>query len=137
MCGLQDYQKSPIFVVFKLIIPITVVFYASFFGLLDQFGWHSPFLVAHFGWWTLISEAISAGYPKVAANISNWLGTRSHRSHLSGALMLCPISFHFHFVEIFNPYPDWVTFYLVFSFGQHLLWWGGSTSICSVKNALL
>ena len=39
--------------------------------------------------------------------------------------MLYPISFHFHFVEIFNPHPDWVTFYLVFSFGQHLLWWEG------------
>ena len=35
------------------------------------------------------------------------------------------ISFHFHFVEIFNPHPDWVTFYLVFSFGQHLLCWEG------------
>ena len=39
--------------------------------------------------------------------------------------MLYPISLHFHFVEIFNPYPDWVTFYLVFSFGQHLLGWEG------------
>ena len=39
--------------------------------------------------------------------------------------MLYPISFHFHFFEIFNPYPDWVIFYLVFSFGQHLLWWEG------------
>ena len=34
-----------------------------------------------------------------------------------------PISFHFHFVDIFNSYPDWIIFYLVFSFGQHLLWW--------------
>ena len=24
-----------------------------------------------------------------------------------------------------NPYPDWVTYHLVFSFGQHLLWWEG------------
>jgi hypothetical protein len=31
------------------------------FGLVDQFGWQSPFPVAHFGWWTLISEAISGG----------------------------------------------------------------------------
>ena len=35
--------------------------------------------------------------------------------------MLYASSFNFHFVEIFNPYPDWVTFHLVFSFGQHLL----------------
>ena len=28
--------------------------------------------------------------------------------------MLYPISFHFHFVEIFNPYPDWVTFFWSF-----------------------
>ena len=57
-----------------------------FFGLFNQFGWQPPFPLAHFGWWTLISEAISAGVPKVAAQITNWLGTRSHRSHLSGAL---------------------------------------------------
>jgi hypothetical protein len=31
------------------------------FGLLDLFGWHPSVLVAHFGWWTPISEAISAG----------------------------------------------------------------------------
>jgi hypothetical protein len=35
-------------------------FYASFRAL-DQFGWQSLFGVAHFGCWTLISEAISAG----------------------------------------------------------------------------
>ena len=62
-------------------------FYASYFGLLDQFGCQSLFPVAHFGCWTLISEAIAAGWTKVAAKISNWLGTRSHRSHLSGALL--------------------------------------------------
>ena len=39
--------------------------------------------------------------------------------------MLYPISFHFNFVEIFNPYPNLVTFYLVLLFGQHLLWWEG------------
>ena len=61
--------------------------YALFGGLLEQFGWQSPFPVAHFGCWTLICEAISAGYAKVSAKISNWLGTRSHRSHLSGALL--------------------------------------------------
>ena len=27
-------------------------FLCIFFGLLDQFGWQSPFLVAHFGWLT-------------------------------------------------------------------------------------
>ena len=59
-----------------------------FWGGLEQFGWQPSILVAHFGWWTLISEANSAGQPKMAAKISNWLGTRSHRSHLSGAL--CP-----------------------------------------------
>ena len=53
-------KKKHKFVVLKLIIPITVVF-MHLFGLLDQFGWHSPFTVAHFGRWTLISEAISAG----------------------------------------------------------------------------
>ena len=52
MCGLQDYQKSHICVVFKLIIPW--VFLCIFFGLLDQFGWQYPFLVAHLGFWTLI-----------------------------------------------------------------------------------
>ena len=31
ICGLQDYQESHIFVVFKLIIPITVVFMHVFF----------------------------------------------------------------------------------------------------------
>ena len=82
MCGLQNYLKIYIFVVFKLIIPITVLF-MHFFGLLDQFGWKLQFLVANIGWWTLISEAISTGYPKVAAKISSWLGTHSHRSHLS------------------------------------------------------
>ena len=39
--------------------------------------------------------------------------------------MFYPISFCFHFVDIFYPYPDWGTFYLVFSFGQHQLWWEG------------
>ena len=61
-------------------------FYESFFGLLDQFGWQPPFPVPHFGWWTLISEAIAAGWPEVAAKISNRLGTRSQGSHLSGAM---------------------------------------------------
>ena len=65
-------------------------FFCIFFGLLDQFGWQSPFPIAHFGCWTHTSEAISAGYPKVAAKISNWLGTRSHRSHLSAALPTTP-----------------------------------------------
>ena len=60
MRGLQNYQKEHIFVVFKLGIPITVVF-MHFFWLLDQFGWQPPFLVAHFGWWTLISEAFASG----------------------------------------------------------------------------
>ena len=32
MCGLQDYQKSHICVVFKLIIPITVVFMHLFWA---------------------------------------------------------------------------------------------------------
>ena len=54
-----------------------------FFGVLGQFGLKPQFPVAHFGWWTFISEAIAAGGPKVAAKILNWLGTRSHRSHLS------------------------------------------------------
>ena len=60
MLGLQDFQKNHIFVVFKLITPITMVF-MHLFVLLDQFGWQSPLLVAHFGWWTLISEAILTG----------------------------------------------------------------------------
>ena len=37
--------------------------------------------------------------------------------------MLYPISFYF--VECFDPYHHWVTFFLVFSFGNHLLWWEG------------
>ena len=63
MCGLQDYQKNHICVVFKLIIPITVVFMHPLrpYRALDQFGWQSLFPVAHFSCWTLISEAISAG----------------------------------------------------------------------------
>jgi hypothetical protein len=32
-----------------------------FFWILDQIGWQTPFFVANFGWWTLISEANSAG----------------------------------------------------------------------------
>ena len=91
MCGLQNYQKIHMFVVFKLINRITVVF-TSFFGLLDQVVWQPPFLVAHFGCWTLISEAVAAGWPKVAANISNWLGTRSQSSHLSGDLWMSAMS---------------------------------------------
>ena len=40
---------------------------------------------------------------------------------------ICYIQFHFIFIllKFFNPHPDWVIFYLVFSFGQHLLWWEG------------
>ena len=63
MCGLQNYKKKKhILLVFKLsqIIPITN-YYAFFLGLLDKFYWQPPFLVAHFGSWTLSSEAISAG----------------------------------------------------------------------------
>ena len=82
-----ELPKSHTFVVFKLNIPITVVF-VQLLGLLNQFGWQPPFPVSHFGWWTLISEAIEAGWPKVAAKISNWLGTCSHRSYLSGALFI-------------------------------------------------
>ena len=37
--------------------------------------------------------------------------------------MLYP--FHLHIVVIFNPYPDWETFFFVFPFGQHLVWWEG------------
>ena len=47
--------------------------------------------------------------------------------------MFYPISFDFHFVEIFNPYPNWVTFYLGFSFGQHLLWWEGLLPFALLK----
>ena len=65
----SGFSKSHIFVVFKLINPITVVF-CIFFELSDQFGWQSPLPVHHFGWWTLITEAISAGYSKVAAKIA-------------------------------------------------------------------
>ena len=74
-------SKSHTLVVFKLNIPITW-FLCIFFGLLDQFGWQPPFPVANFGWWTLISEAIEAGWQKVAAKISNWLGTRSHQNYV-------------------------------------------------------
>ena len=42
----------------KLIIPITRVL-CIFFRVLVQFGWKPLFLLAHFGWWTLISETIS------------------------------------------------------------------------------
>ena len=38
--------------------------------------------------------------------------------------MLYPISFNsFFFFDILNPYTKWITFYLVFSIVQHLLWW--------------
>jgi len=60
MRGLQNYQKCRLFVFFKIIIPITVVF-NGFFLLLHQFSWQPPFPVAHFGWCTLISEDIVAG----------------------------------------------------------------------------
>ena len=51
--------------------------------------------------------------------------------------MLYPISFHFHFGEFYNPYTDWVPFYLVFSFGQHLLWREGLFFHFLSKNALI
>ena len=86
MCGLQNYLKKHIFVVFKEIIPITRVF-MNLFWAFRPICWQPPFLLAHFGWQILISEAISAGQPKVAAKITNWLGTRSHCSHLSEALL--------------------------------------------------
>ena len=57
--GQATLQDLP-FVVFKLFIPITVVFMHCF-RILNQFGWQPPFPVAHFGWWTLISEDIAAG----------------------------------------------------------------------------
>ena len=61
MCGVQNYSKKQTYIgSFKLIIPLTRVF-MHLLGLLDQFGWQPPFLLAHFGWWTLISEAISGG----------------------------------------------------------------------------
>ena len=73
---------------FQTNYPYYCGFLCIFFGLLDQFGWQSLFPVA-------ISEA---GYPKVAAKISNWLETRSHRSHLSRALLLiCTIDFFYMF----------------------------------------
>ena len=61
LCGLQEYKKKHIFVVFKLIIPIDVVFMHFLGGFLDLIGWHSLFPITHFGWRTLFSEAISAG----------------------------------------------------------------------------
>ena len=63
-----ELSKSHTFVLFKLNIPIIMVL-CIFFGLLDQFGLQPPFPVAHFSWLTLISEAIAAGCPKVAAKI--------------------------------------------------------------------
>ena len=64
----QELSKIHIFVLFKLNIPIIMVL-CIFFGLSDQFGLQPPFPVANFGWLTLISEAITAGCPKVAAKI--------------------------------------------------------------------
>ena len=63
MCGLQDLKKKKKTYIFSClaIYPYYRDFYASFWGFLDQFDWHFPFPVAHFGWWKLISEAISAG----------------------------------------------------------------------------
>ena len=91
-------KKKHVFVFFKLINPITVVFIHLFWGV-RPFWLATSFPVAHFGCWTLISEAIAAGWTKVAAKISNWLGTRSHSSHLSGALVQ----------ELWN-FAEWVEF---------------------------
>ena len=54
-------SKKPYICSFQTNYPHYHGFLMHLFGLLDLFGWHSPFLVAHFGWWTLISEAISTG----------------------------------------------------------------------------
>ena len=78
--------KRLIFVVFKLIIPITRV-------LMHLFGDYRPI-------WLATSISVSSFWlvdtyfwsyfswlAKSAAKITNRLGTRSHRSHLSGALL--------------------------------------------------
>ena len=87
---LELWGKKHIFVV----IPDTVVFMHLFWAFRPI--WMAT-SISHFGWCKLIVEAISAGQQKVAAKISNWLETRSHNSHLSGALLtsgpdprLCP-----------------------------------------------
>ena len=62
-CHVQSpgLSKKPYMVSCKTYCPYYRGLYAFLLGLLDQFGWQSPFPVAHFGWWKLISEAISAG----------------------------------------------------------------------------
>ena len=100
---------------FQTSYPYLRGFYATFFGLLDQFGWQSPFLVAHFGWLTVISEDISAGYPNVAVKISNWLGTHSHHSNLSGPLVATTPPVAYPPLKTPSPYPqkvDNLTFFL-------------------------
>ena len=78
------HQKSHVYVDVKLFIPITLGF-CTFLGLSDKFGSQPLSLVANFGCQPLISESISGGQ-LMAVKIPNWLGTRSHRSHLCGAL---------------------------------------------------
>ena len=82
-----ELTKMQFICIFQTYYPYYCGFLMDFFWLLHQFSWQPPFPVAHFGWWTLISQDIAAGLPKVAAKISNWVGTRSHRSHLSGDLV--------------------------------------------------
>ena len=64
MCGLQDYKKNPhIFVVLKLIIPITVVFMHLFWALRllpkSQIGWeHFPTVPIFLEPWVYLSLSV-------------------------------------------------------------------------------
>ena len=88
LAALQGLVKvTKMLALLQLLLSLLQQFLCIFFGLLDQFGWIFPYPVSHFGWWKLIFEDILAGQLKLAAKISNWLGKRSHCSHLSGAFV--------------------------------------------------
>ena len=55
-----ELSKESYICSFSTYYPFYRGFYAFFGFFLEQFGWQPPFPVAHFGWWRLISEAISA-----------------------------------------------------------------------------
>ena len=78
--------------------------------------WH----MAHMGCWTLFKNFRSLALTVLRIVLSEGF---LYIVTLQPYVISHFISFKFFW--IFNPYPDWVTYYLVFSFGQHLLWWEG------------
>ena len=87
MCGLQDYKKNIYLQISKTLSLLPWFLCISFQAFRPI--WLAISTLGSLFWLvdTFFSETISTGQLKVAAKISNQLGTRSHRSHLSGALL--------------------------------------------------